>query len=56
MFHFDLEGSKIRVAQLEGLTYEEDFWKDVDKAQSIMQEAKAINNEIKEYEDLLSDI
>lgn len=56
MFHFDLEGSKIKVAQLEGLTYEEDFWKDVEKAQSIMQEAKAINNEIKEYEDLISDI
>lgn len=56
MFHFDLEGLKTKVAQLESLTYEEDFWKDVEKAQSIMQEAKAINNEIKEYEDLLSDI
>jgi peptide chain release factor 2 len=41
---------------LEQKTYEEDFWKDVEKAQKIMQDAKALNNQVKEYEDLINDV
>lgn len=41
---------------MEQKTYEEDFWKDVEKAQKIMQDAKALNNQVKEYEDLINDV
>jgi peptide chain release factor 2 len=41
---------------LEQKTYEEDFWKDVEKAQKIMQDAKALNNQVKEYENLINDV
>lgn len=56
MFLFDLEGKREKLAHLEKMSYEEDFWKDVEKAQRIMQESKAISNEIKEYENLIADI
>ena len=56
MFHFDIPGLKDKVIDLEQLTYEEDFWKDTEKAQKIMQEIKGKNNEIKEYETLISEI
>ena len=41
---------------MEQKTYEEDFWKDVEKAQKIMQDAKALNNQVKEYENLINDV
>ncbi len=56
MFPFDIPGLKEKVADLESATYEEDFWKDSEKAQKIMQEIKGTNIEIKEYEDLISEI
>ena len=56
MFPFDIPGLKRKVADLEASTYEEDFWKDSEKAQKIMQEIKGTNIEIKEYEDLISEI
>jgi len=56
VFHFDIPGLKDKVIDLEQLTYEEDFWKDTEKAQKIMQEIKGKNNEIKEYETLISEI
>ena len=56
MFPFDICGLKERVAYLENSTYEEDFWKDSEKAQKTMQEIKGANIEIKEYEDLISEI
>ena len=42
--------------ELEKQTYEEDFWNDVEKAQKIMQKSKGLNNQIKEYDDLIQDI
>lgn len=56
MFHFDLSGLKDKVTDLEQSTYHEDFWKDPEKAQKIMQEIKNSNSKIKEYEDLISEI
>lgn len=56
MFHFDLEALKNKVSNLESLTYDENFWKDTEKAQKIMQEIKGLNNQIKEYEDLVNEI
>lgn len=44
------------VSDLEKLTYEEDFWKDTEKAQKIMQEIKGLNDEIKEYDTLIVEI
>ncbi len=41
---------------MEKESYGEDFWQDIDKAQKIMQEVKALNNQINEYEDLLKDV
>lgn len=56
MFHFDIPGKKDIVLDLERSTYDENFWKDTDKAQKIMQEIKALSNSIKEYENLISEI
>ena len=42
--------------ELEKITYEEDFWDDVEKAQKIMQKSKGLNDQIKEYDDLIGDI
>ncbi len=56
MFLFDLPGLKDKVEDLERLSYEEDFWKEANKAQKIMQEIKNSNIEIKEYESLFSEI
>ena len=56
MFHFDIPSLKDMVSDLEKLTYEEDFWKDTEKAQKIMQEIKGLNDEIKEYDTLIVEI
>lgn len=56
MFHFDIPGLRDKVVNLEQLTYDEEFWKDPDKAQKIMQEIKGTNNRIKEYTDLIGQI
>lgn len=56
MFHFDVSGLKDKATDLEQYTYGEDFWKEPEKAQKIMQEIKNNNSKIKEYEDLISEI
>ena len=56
MFHFDIDGLKDRVKDLENKTYEEGFWNDSDKAQKIMQELKGLNKRIKEYQGLYEEI
>ncbi len=56
MFLFDISGLKDKVGDLERLSYEENFWKDAQKAQKIMQEIKNSTLEIKEYETLVSEI
>lgn len=56
MFHFDIEGIKNTAIEMEEQTYGEDFWKDVEKAQKIMQDLKALKAQIKEYDDLISEV
>ena len=56
MFHFDIDGLKDRVKDLENKTYEEGFWNDSDKAQKIMQRLKGLNKQVKKYEDLYREI
>lgn len=56
VFHFDIEGLRDKALNLEQQSYDEDFWKDVDKAQKTMQEIKALKNEVKEYDELIEEI
>ena len=56
VFHFDLDSLKDKVKDLEDKSYEQDFWDDSQKAQKIMQELKAINRKINEYQDLYEEI
>ncbi len=56
VFHFDLEYLKNRVKELQELSYKENFWDDVKKAQGIMQEIKALTSEIDQYEELVEEI
>lgn len=56
MFHFDLPAIKAEIAEKEELSYKQDFWDDIDSAQSIMQKVKQLSNEVKRYEDLMTDI
>ncbi|WP_313757520.1 peptide chain release factor 2 [Tissierella sp.] len=52
----DIQGLRDKSLDLEQQSYEEDFWKDIDKAQKTMQEIKALKNQVKEYDDLIKDI
>lgn len=56
MFHFDLDSLRTRAREIEKLSFEEDFWNDVEKAQKLMQEASLLNNKVKEYDDLILEV
>ncbi|EOD00397.1 Peptide chain release factor 2, programmed frameshift-containing [Caldisalinibacter kiritimatiensis] len=56
MFHFDIEGIKKEVAQLEAEMSKPDFWNDREKAQKISQKVKSLNGKIKEYTDISNSI
>lgn len=56
MFHFDLDSLRTRSKEIEKLSFEEDFWNDVEKAQKLMQEASGVNNKVKEYDDLINEV
>lgn len=56
MFHFDLDSLRTRATEIEKLSFEEDFWNDVEKAQKLMQEASGLNNKVKEYDDLILEV
>ena len=56
MFHFDLDTLRIRVKEIEKLSFEEDFWNDVEKAQKLMQESSGLNSKINEYDDLILEV
>lgn len=53
MFHFDLDTLKVRVKEIEKLSFEEGFWGDVEKAQKLMQEGSILKSKVDEYEELL---
>lgn len=56
MFPFDIQVLREELEKLEKESYKEEFWKDQKKAQTIMQRISNLKNQIKEYDDLLSDI
>lgn len=56
MFHFDLDSLRIRVKEIEKLSFEEDFWNDVEKAQKLMQESSGLNSKINEYDELILEV
>ncbi|MGO1470222.1 MAG: peptide chain release factor 2 [Tissierella sp.] len=52
----DLESLRKKVKENEKLSFEADFWDDVEKAQKIMKETKSLKNEVKRYDDLIARI
>jgi peptide chain release factor 2 len=56
VFHFDLDSLRIRVKEIEKLSFEEDFWNDVEKAQKLMQESSGLNSKINEYDELILEV
>lgn len=55
MCPFDIEGLRQQSEILEGETYEEEFWQDIPRAKRIMQEVKALKDQVREYDDLITD-
>jgi len=55
VFPFDIEGLRQEGEKLEAETYEEEFWQDITRARKLMQEVKAIKDQVKEYDDLIND-
>lgn len=53
MFHFDIDSLRKEADDLEKKSFEEGFWDDTRKAQRIMQKAKNLKDQVKEYDDLL---
>ncbi|MFA7411225.1 MAG: peptide chain release factor 2 [Tissierellaceae bacterium] len=51
----DIEGLRQEGEKLEAETYEEEFWQDITRARKLMQEVKAIKDQVKEYDDLIND-
>lgn len=56
MFHFDLDSMKNQIEEKEKLTYNPNFWDNIDSAQKIMQEIKQLKNEVERYEELMNQI
>lgn len=56
MFLFDIKGLKEELIELEKESYKEEFWKEQQKAQRIMQRISHLKGQIKEYDDLMNHI
>lgn len=54
--HFDLDGLKSKLKELEDKQNEPEFWQDIAKAQVVNKEAKQIENKINKYKKLYSDV
>lgn len=50
--HFDVAGAAEKVAELEELAGDPDFWNDMDKAQSILQQTKNLKDKIESFNNL----
>jgi peptide chain release factor 2 len=53
---FDLDGKQKRIAELNRVTTQPDFWNDADKAQAIFKEQSAIKNVLDSWEKHRSDL
>lgn len=54
--HFDLDGLKSKLKELEDKQNEPEFWQDIAKAQVVNKEAKQIENKINKYKKLFGDV
>lgn len=54
--HFDLDGLKSKLKELEDKQNEPEFWQDIAKAQVVNKEAKQIENKINKYKKLFKDV
>lgn len=54
--HFDLDGLKSKLKELENKQNEPEFWQDIAKAQVVNKEAKQIENKINKYKKLFADV
>lgn len=54
--HFDLDGLKSKLKELEDKQNEPEFWLDIAKAQVVNKEAKQIENKINKYKKLYADV
>lgn len=54
--HFDLDGLKSKLKELENKQNEPEFWQDIAKAQVVNKEAKQIENKINKYKKLYADV
>lgn len=54
--HFDLDGLKLKLKELEDKQNEPEFWQDIAKAQVVNKEAKQIENKINKYKKLFADV
>lgn len=54
--HFDLDGLKSKLKELEDKQNEPEFWQDIAKAQVVNKEAKQIENKINKYKKLYADV
>lgn len=52
--HFDVAGAKLKVADLERLASNAEFWSDLENSQKVLQETKALKTKIKNFEYLVS--
>ena len=53
--HFDLSGKKLRIAEIQKIMAESDFWDDANKAQIIMKELTKLKGTVDEYNRLKSE-
>jgi peptide chain release factor 2 len=53
--HFDLEKKKIRIAEIDQIMAEPDFWDDTNKAQKLMKELTNLKGTVEEYKRLKSE-
>lgn len=49
MFHFDVDGLKIRIDEYENTMQQSDFWADIKKAQKISQQTKNLKDKLQRF-------
>ena len=56
MIHFDLEGIKNRLDELEKETMAEGFWNDIKRSSKVLQEIKSLKNKESKYQKIISEV
>lgn len=50
--HFDIDGKKNKIVELEEKTKDNDFWQDTEKSTKVLQEIKTLKNSVTKFEDI----